>query len=227
MIFDPYVWFKPDWIIHCCHAAARHYSVSNKKPSSELAKLISEAQTTALFCFGFNLLYHKEHRMQLVNPDEQSPDTRVMYEVPQENGNKALEYYDIEVVEKIEKDTTPEGIADFILRTKFAKDKSYDNKTTILCGIYKNIEAESAKAINEHLLNAGVKEHSVFILGAVDDNTYRLLRVAPTIDHDIVFDMLVEAKKPYINDSRVLFGANSYRRPKTQKNGILNPFMDS
>ena len=98
MIYDPYIWFTPAYIIQCGVQAEKHFTNQGIKIPYEMRDAINESRATAIACFGFNKLLANEFRVQLVSPKERSPDTRVIYEIPAPTDskyNKWAQYWDM------------------------------------------------------------------------------------------------------------------------------------
>lgn len=154
MIYDPYVWFTPAYMIQCGVQAQKQFREQGVKVSSEMRDAINESRATAIACLGFNKLMDNEFRLQLVDPKQQSPDIRVAYEVPAPEGSKHdewLNYWDIEIV-TLDEHSPEQNVDDFLKRTKFAATKAYDKETIILCYINKDIvHGKLWKDVNKEL----------------------------------------------------------------------------
>lgn len=233
MIYDPYVWFTPMYMIKCIQDTYEHYKKTGDKIPSDMQKALNEAWASAIACFGFNILQKNEFRLQLVNPKERSPDIRVLYQLPipkdykyESNGA----YWDIEVV-TLDKNSPEKYVDDFLLRTKLASTKSYDNKTIILCFINKKIEG--GKVWREvHMELSKVKhKNNVFLLGSPKpppEFTYVFARVHPRLDSVIEIDLRNSMIQKYSKAGGTLFTNLPLPglRPKREMKPKINPFLD-
>lgn len=232
MIYDSYIWFNPAYMVHCGIEAQKHYQETGVLIPSELGKAINESRAASILCLGINRLQNFELRVQLVNPKEQSPDIRVMYEVAtpgNEKFDEKAEYWDIEVV-TFEKNSPETQVDDFLKRTKLAAGKSYDNKTIILCLIDKEVtNGKLWKDVHRELVKLRTN-NSIFLLGKTraDKAIYAIARVNPSLDSIIEIDVLEESKKKYRKPGGTLFANLALPNQRTNrkpKSGI-NPFLD-
>lgn len=233
MIYDPYLWFTPGYIIHCGIKARKKFSDENVKISGEISKALNESYAAAVACLGFNKLLGKEFRLQLVSPKEQSPDIRVSFEVaaPADSKYKEfLHYWDIEIV-TLDEHSPEQNVDDFLKRTKFAATKSYDKETIILCYINKDIvNGKSWMGISNGLCQLAL-QNSTFLLGKIHPTEFRyhLACVHPKLDSPIEIDVKKDAEKPYAKSGGTLFANLPLPGQKTtrkQRAGI-NPFLES
>ena len=127
--------------------------------------------------------------------EEGSPDTRTgCYEkVTRDND---FSYQDVEVVTFDSNSNL--SLIDFLLNTKLSKNKAYDDKTTILCFVDKEIIIPPHQILNQTLINKKLKSQSPIILvGKVypNKNIYSLAQIYPTIDLVLnEFDVIEECK---------------------------------
>lgn len=232
MIYDPYVWFTPAYMIQCGIQARKQFQNQNTKVSSEMRDAFNESLATSIACLGFNKLMKAEFRLQLVSPKEQSPDIRVVYEVSAPKGSKydtQLNYWDIEVV-TLDEHSPEQNVDDFLKRTKFAATKAYDKETIILCYINKDIvHGKLWKDVNKELAKLTPKNNTFLLARSHPTNfTYYLARVHPHFDSLTEIDVSEDMKKAYKKPGGTLF-ANmplpNHRTKREQRSGI-NPFLE-
>ena len=234
MIYDPYVWFTPMYMLKCIHDTYEHYKSSGEKISSEMQKALNEAWVTAIACFGFNAQLHNEFRLQLVSPKEQSPDTRVLYQLPVPKDYKYESngaYWDIEVV-TLDEHSPEKYVDDFLLRTKLASTKSYDHKTIILCFINKKIVGGKVWREVQKELSKIEHKNSVFLLGSPKPPPafkYVFARVHPSLDSFNEIDLKENIKTKYSKAGGTLFMdlPLAGQRSKRERKPNINPFLDN
>jgi hypothetical protein len=233
MIYDSYLWFTPGYMIQCGIQARKKFREEGKRAPSEMSKALNESYATAVACLGFNKLMNKEFRLQLVSPQERSPDIRVSYEVPAPEGSRHdewLNYWDIEVV-TLDEHSSEQDADDFLKRTKFAATKSYDQETIILCYINKDIvHGKLWKHVSAELAKLS-PQNSTFLLGRTHPTEYKyyLARVHPHLDSLIDVNVREDAQKVYKKSGGTLFANFSLpgqRTTREQRAGI-NPFLES
>lgn len=233
MIYDPYVWFNPPYMIHCGVEAQKYFQQSGISISSNLAKAINESRAASILCLGINKIQNLELRVQLVNEkNEQSTDIRAMYELPMPESNKfdeKAEYWDIQVV-TFEKHSPETQVDDFVKRTKFAAKKGYDRETIILCFIDRNItNGKLWKDVHKELRHLKPKNNT-FLLGKTHPTKaiYAMARVHPYLDSVVEIDVLEEAKKKYRKPGGALFAnlALPNQRTSREPRSGINPFLE-
>lgn len=233
MIYDPFLWFNPTYMIHCGYEAQRILQDSGQGISRDLRKAISESRAASILCLGINLLHKIELRIQLVDPKkEQSPDVRVMWKTPMPEGSKYREkgqFLDIEVV-SFESNSPETQVDDFLKRTKFSVTKSYDPGTIILCFIDRDITNGILWRDVQASLVSLTPRNDTFLIGRTHPSKmiYQMARVHPQFDSIIKIDVLEEAKKKYVEPEGTLFLNQPLPNQKTNrvlKRGI-NPFLE-
>lgn len=230
MIYDPLVWFNPAYMIQCGIDARKRLEANSIKLSSEMRKTIEESFAVSVMALGVNSLLNVQLRAQLVDPDERSPDVRLMHEVPMPESTKyefKLNSWDVEVVTLEEH--SEEQPDDFLKRTKFASKKSYDKETIILCYINKDVKNGKLWHEVSKELAALKTTNNIFLLGKAHPArpVYQVARVNPVFDSILEFDVLEEAKKKYDKPAGALFTEVRGRKTnRGQKRGI-NPFLEN
>lgn len=233
MIYDPYMWFTPGYMIQCGIQARKKFSDESIKVSGDMNKALNESYAAAVACLGFNKLTSKEFRLQLVSPKEQSPDIRVSFEVAAPTDSKYkqfLHYWDVEIV-TLDGHSPEQNADDFLKHTKFATTKSYDKETIILCYINKDIvNGKLWKDVSRELAQL-TPQNNTFLLGRnhPSELKYYLARVHPHLDSLIEIDVKKDAEKPYAKSGGTLFANLPLPGQKTtrkQRAGI-NPFLES
>jgi hypothetical protein len=229
MIYDPLVWFNPAYMIHCGIEAKKHFEADGAKLSSEMRKAIEESFSVSVMALGVNQLLNMQLRVQLVNPQERSPDVRAMYEVPMPESTKydfKMEYWDVEVVTLEEhSDEEPD---EFIKRTKFAAKKSYDAMTIILCYINKDVKDGKLWRDVSKELQSLKTPNNIFVLDKAHPTKaiYQVARVNPTFDSILEFDVMEEAKKKYDKSGGTLFTEVLGRKTEREQKSGINPFLE-
>lgn len=234
MIYDPYIWFTPMYMIKCVHDTYSFYKKSDDKISSTLQKALDEAWAASIACFGFNQLMSNEFRLRLVDPKEGSPDIKVLYQLPVPKNYKYetnAAYWDIEVV-TLNNNSPEKYVDDFLLRTKLASTRSYDQKTIVLCYINKTITGGKVWKKVQRELSKVRHKNSVFLLGAPKpppEYKFLFARVHPSLDSITTFDLQQAMKTRYTKAGGTLFmnlplpGRRTVRPVKNK----INPFIES
>lgn len=218
MNFRKDIWFSPILIID------RFLEVL-KNGESELRqrkyyKEMDEAFIVAQFILGMRKRHDVELFLQIVDPKEQAPDIRIMTNV------KVEDMFKIQVVHLTEVVThevhSPEGVAEFLLRTKLNDRKIYQDTTTIICWIAKESEMESFTEITRKL-NKVKKNIQVFLMYVVsiDPCVFRISLVYPGLKHVVEFNPHEEVKVPYSKSVVRIFKSISM---ETKKESYIDPF---
>jgi len=202
MQYDKHIWFNPAYLIHCGIEAQKHAVAKGRPLSSDVRKAINESRATAIWALGNNRVLNMEQLVQMAAPNEQTPDTRVMYPTKGPLPNKDMpwgEFWDVEVVTYEEHSKEP--IDDFLKRTKLAATRSYQTGTIILCYIDKFIEDGKLWSDIHKDLKDVKSDLQVFLLGKThpDKPIYAMARVYPTFDALVQIDVIEEAKRKYAN----------------------------
>lgn len=229
MIYDPLVWFNPAYMIHCGIEARRQLEKGGSKITSDVHKAIEESFCSSVMALGVNRLLNLQLKVQLVDPKEQSPDIRMMYELPMPESDKfdeKAEYWDVEVVTLGE--YSPEQVDDFLKKTKLASNKAYDKATIILCYINKNVEKGKLWRDVSAELSKLSSPNNVFLLGRAHptEAVYQIARVNPRFDSIIEFSVMEEAKKTYNKPGGTLFTKIIGRKTKRKQRSGINPFLE-
>ncbi len=229
MIYDPLVWFNPAYIIHCGILAKKQLEADGQTITSDTRKAIEESFCSSVMALGVNQLQDLQLRVQLVDPTERSPDTRLMYELPMPESDKfdeKAEYWDVEVVTLGEySDEQPD---EFLKRTKLAATKSYDKETVILCYINKNVKGGKLWRDVSSELQLLESPNNVFLLGKAHptEAIYQIARVNPTFDSILEFNVMEEAKKKYHKPGGTLFTKVLGRETNREQRSGINPFLE-
>jgi hypothetical protein len=111
-----------------------------------------------------------------------------------------------------------EDIDDFLKRTKLSATKSYDEKTTILCNVERDLQTKPWREITQSLASSAAK-NDVFVLGRIDPKkwTYQLVRVHPALDHSVKFDVEKEIRKEARHTMRFERGTERHERHLNEK----------
>jgi hypothetical protein len=194
MIYSRNLWFNPAYLLHCGFVA------ESAGVRSAILKAINETRATCIWALAANKLMGVQHLINIVDPKEQTPDTRVMLEAPPRGKTKQRwgQYLDIEVVTYGERET--ESIDHFLVKKKLSPDRAYQEGTIILCWVNKNItNGKLWKDISKDLTTAGVPKLDTFLLGKTHpiEPLYCIGRVSPEFDSIIQIDAMNEAKKKY------------------------------
>lgn len=216
-------------MIHCGIVVKKKFEADSKKLPSDLRKAIEESFCCSVLAFGVNRLLNMQLRLQLINPNEQSPDIRMMHELPMPESDKyefKMEYWDVEVVTLEEH--SHEQPDEFLKKTKLAATKSYDQKTIILCYINKIVKSGKLWRDVSTELQSLKSPNNIFLLGKAHPtkSIYQVSRVNPTFDSIHEFDVMKEAKKKYDKSGGTLFTkVLGKETSRTQRSGI-NPFLE-
>lgn len=150
-----------------------------KDDTSKFYRKAKELYVSATALVGFQEVENKQYWIQAVSDAEGSPDTRTIT-CHNTDDDTAPNYTmkDVEVVTY--EHSTGESLIDFLLRTKFSKGKSYDNKTTILLYVK---EASSFPSAQQWFQSLNGLPHlsPVIILGRYHktEPIYTLIQVYP------------------------------------------------
>ena len=229
MIYDPLVWFNPAYMIHSGIEAKKQLENDGLKITGDVRKAIEESFCTSVMALGVNSLQNLQLRVQLVDPKEQSPDIRVMHELPMPESDKfdeKAEYWDVEVVTLGE--YSHEQPDDFLKNTKLKATKAYDKETIILCYINKNVKNSKVWSDVSVELSKLSSQNNVFLLGKAHPTKaiYQIARVNPTFDSILEFNVMEEAKKPYDKPGGTLFTKIIGRETKREPRNGINPFLE-
>lgn len=202
MNYDKHIWFNPPYLIQCGIDAERRAVASGKPLSSDVRKAINESRATSIWALGNNKVLNMEQLVQMAGPNEQTPDTRVMYRTKGPLPDKEVawgEYWDVEVVTYEIHSTAP--LDEFLKRTKLATTKSYQPGTIILCYIDKDIEGGRLWRDIHTDLKDVKSDVQVFLIGKTHPTKpiYTAARVYPTYDAIVRVDVIEEAKRKYAN----------------------------
>lgn len=186
-MYEKNIWFPPQNILY-------HYDRYLKEDLDFLKrkdiKPIQEARYVSIMVVGMMENAGEDFWVQLVNPDEESPDARTLKVkdiLPKYNN---YEMQDIEVV-TYNKHSTSVDLGNFIFESKLGKDKSYDNLTTILCCLETDIHVESWLKINKQLAKSHINS-PVYILGRLSktEHIYSLIKVHPNLEGPYEYNVM-------------------------------------
>lgn len=234
MIYDPYVWFTPMYMIKCMGDVINDYKSRGEKIPRAMQKTLDEAWATSIACFGFNQLMNNEFRLRLVDPKEGSPDLKILYQLPIPKNYKYETngaYWDIEAV-TLEENSPEKYVDNFLLRTKLASTRSYDEKTVILCHINKKIEGGKIWREVHKELSKIKHKNNVFLLGSPKpppEFKFVFARVHPGLDSVIEIDLRESMKTKYKKAGGTLFMNLPLPGQRTSRpmKGQINPFLES
>ncbi len=185
-IEDP-IWFSPLNVIHHCNELNK--TLTEQEKSSKKFRKVIEAHTVAIMLVGLMILEGNEYWIQVLDDKQKSPDILTgTYGKPSKIFDN-FEYQEVEVVE-YEKHSTG-NIPDFLSRTKFSKNKSYDKDTVILChvggGATVNLGSEKDLEIQMGVINSSCP---IIFLGATspDAKRYKMIQLNPEVKTLIEFD---------------------------------------
>ncbi len=207
MLQENNIWFAP---VNVLYHYARLESVTPKtKQKSKAFRKAREAHLVALALIGIIKVQGIDYWMQLVDDKDGFPDIKTARLLLGPNIPKELETQDVEVVEF--GTYSPEGIVDFLKKTKLSPKNTYPKKTSILCYISKTTELPSYKEIHTDLKNS-TSNCDVFILGKTDpaNPEYTLCQVHPSIEILVSYNVMEEAfKRKWTGVRRFNYGADS------------------
>jgi len=187
------LWFPPLNVIHHFRELERQGKIV---PGSKIYRKAAEGYIVAISLMGVMKVLGREFWMQLVSDEEESPDVRTgCYEKKIRDNDFAVQ--DVEVV-TFDEHASETNLIDFLMNTKLARKKSYDDQTTILCHVHRPIwvppHAELQKALAEkHPTTAA----PIIIIGKSDPEkeTYSMAQIYPTVDLVTTFDLMEECRK--------------------------------
>jgi hypothetical protein len=179
------LWYPPANILY--HGNRKLPAETNRQK----IKQINETMSAAIMVVGINKITGESYYLQIVDPQEQTPDVRTMRIVKKEGEPNLLEVQEVEVV-TLERNSTEE-VDDFLKRTKLSGKKSYPRTTIILCHINKNVEkSKSWHDIFESLKDVPVP-NDVYVLARTDPRRqkYHLVKVHPVLEF-VEYDVMGE-----------------------------------
>lgn len=173
---DP-VWYAPLNVLWHYHEHMEGLSAEERK--TKRFRKAEEFNNAAKMLVGIQLDEGNQYWMQLVPDSEESPDARSGRFLPSVDGRAP--HFTMQDIEVVTYAPVPgEDIASFLLRTKLAKKKAYDELTAILCHIPTATHIPSVQQITRDLQSSGAR-CPVVVLGrthATRDD-YTLFQVYP------------------------------------------------
>lgn len=194
MLYSRNLWFNPAYLLHC------GFEAEKKGVSPDVLKAINETRATCIWALGTNQILGRQHLVNIVDPKEQTPDTRVVLEAKPRGQAKLRwgQYLDVEVVTYEETETAP--VDEFLIKKKLSTQRAYQPGTIILCYVNKSVQnGKLWKDIYRDLSSISLPQLDTFLLGKTHPTrpVYTMARVYPQFDSVIQIDVLEEAKKKY------------------------------
>lgn len=192
------IWFSPRKVI-------RDFGVLMEKGiceySSEEQKLIHESFRASVMLLGIMSALKKEYWLQLVNPEERTPDIRTMCMIERENKSDLMEVQDLEIVTY--GDHASSDIGEFLKITKLSAKKAYPNHTTILCFLDKTMPKPNWVELNGLLAQENIKQ-AIYVVGRIsgERQDYCTIQIHPDLGKEIPFNLLEASKNLCTIDAR-------------------------
>ena len=165
------------------------------KDTSKPARKAAELCIAATALVAFQEVEKKQYWIQPVSDKEETPDVRTITFIDKgDDRSPDGVIQDVEVVSY--EHSTGESIPDFLLRTKFAIGKAYDEHTTILIHVKEAAKCPGAKEWMDALKDS--PNHSpVIILGRANatEPVYTLIKVHPNYKKILEFNLPELLKK--------------------------------
>lgn len=184
------LWFPPLNVIHHFRELERQRKIV---PGSKIYRKAAECYIVAISLMGIMKTLNREFWMQLVSDDEGSPDVRTgCYEKKIRDNDFAVQ--DVEVV-TFDEHTSETNLINFLMNTKLARKKSYDDQTTILCHVHRPILVPPYAELQKALAEKNLATHApIIIIGKSDPvkETYSMAQIYPTVDLVATFDLVQE-----------------------------------
>ena len=189
--FERNIYFSPAKVLR------DYFALSTEEKAQyepENRKVIEEAFQSATWISGIMKLHQREYWMQLVDPQERTPDIRTIVLEKREGKSDWMYEQDLEVTEY--EDHSEESIAEFLIRTKLSPKKAYSPLASILCFMNKTMPTPDWELVNKQLREMK-SSLDVYIVAQVsaDEPIFRLIRVNPVLDMDITFNAVDAAKE--------------------------------
>lgn len=150
----------------------------------------NEMWATAVMLAGIQEVENSQYWMQPVSDREGSPDVRTIKQIPRSD-DRAPDYViqDVEVVTYTSA-SFAEKLPNFLLRTKLAPNKAYDELTTILIWAKDAVYCPPASEWNATLAGVGSRVPVVLIGQAhTTDPIYSLIQVHPVRRTVVTFNL--------------------------------------
>lgn len=169
--------------------------------------------SAAVMIIGINKITSENYRLQLVDPQEQTPDVRTMRLIEENDRTNTLDVQEVEVV-TLEKNS-PENVDTFLKRTKLSGKKAYPKTTIILCHIDKTMQNNKSWYDIHQSLKGVSLSNDVYVLARIDPKkqVYHLVKVHPDlelVEFDIREELFSRPKQKVLKMGR---GANPAIKP--------------
>ncbi len=187
------LWFPPLNVIHHFRELERQGKLV---PGSKIYRKAAEGYIVAISLMGVMKILGREFWMQLVSDDEGSPDVRTgCYDKKIRDNDFSVQ--DVEVV-TFDEHASEDNLIDFLMNTKLARKKSYDDQTTILCHVHRPTWVPPYAELQASLANKHLTTKApVIVIGRSDPTKeiYKMAQIYPAVDLVTSFDLIEECHK--------------------------------
>lgn len=228
--FDNTLWYSPyilfDWISEVRKQLNIGYTVPK-----DLDKLLKELYLFLWFLPGIGIITGKIYYIQLVNPEEQTPDIKTMYEVFDSEGRlRRKEIQNVEIVRY--ENHAGVKFSDFVINTKFnCRKKSYDSNTIFLFIIDNDISPLIDIREAHNKINATQKQNETYVVqrATVDkkmNDSYNICRISPDFSKTLNYVALSQLKKTFpLYEDHVIMSCRAGVIPSPNQE-VSNPFLE-
>lgn len=228
MRFDKSLWYCPHILFDFINETLKKARAQHKTIPGNLDKLMKELWTALWFIPGIYAFTGRLYYVQPVDPDEQTPDIRTMYEEVTKAGRKCITQ-DVEIATY--SNYSNSTFEDFVIETKYNVNRPYPEKT-ILLFVADNTKKSFVDLKNAHLniQKTGLRNHAYAIAkfgGDIESKRFNIAQIAPRFTRIVNYNakgILTDLFPEYKRNDLVI---KAFRAGVSKQVGhkVENPFL--